>query len=91
MGAMSTARYRYRFYLSPEQERQLARTFGCVRFAYNWALRTRGEAFRERGERVDLAETDRRLTQLKRRAGTRFLSEVSSVPLKQALRHLDRA
>lgn len=28
--------YRYRFYPTPEQVRNLAQTFGCVRFVYNW-------------------------------------------------------
>ena len=30
--------YRYRFYPTDEQKRILARTFGCVRYTYNWAL-----------------------------------------------------
>ncbi len=29
--------YRYRFYPTPEQASELARTFGCVRFVYNRA------------------------------------------------------
>ncbi len=30
--------YVYRFYPTDEQKQILARTFGCVRYAYNWAL-----------------------------------------------------
>ena len=30
--------YKFRFYPTAGQERQLAHTFGCVRFVYNWAL-----------------------------------------------------
>ncbi|HEX9414435.1 MAG TPA: helix-turn-helix domain-containing protein [Ktedonobacterales bacterium] len=33
--------YRYRFYPTPEQAAVLARTFGCARYVYNWALRLR--------------------------------------------------
>lgn len=84
-------RYRYRFYPTAGQEEQLARTFGCVRYVYNWALSMRSEAFGRRSERISYAETDRRLTTLKRQEGISFLSEVSSVPLKQGLRHLERA
>ncbi len=84
-------RYKYRFYPTPGQERQLAHTFGCVRYVYNWALGMKSEAFRERAERISYPETDKRLTTLKREEGTSFLSEVSSVPLKQGLRHLDKA
>lgn len=35
---------RFRFYPTPEQEHILARTFGCVRYVYNWALRLRTDA-----------------------------------------------
>jgi putative transposase len=35
---MSTVKraYRYRFYPTDEQKQQLARTFGCCRYVYNW-------------------------------------------------------
>lgn len=69
----------------------LARQFGCVRYVYNWALGMKSEAFRERAEKISYAETDKRLTQLKREPETEWLQEVSSVPLQQALRHLDKA
>jgi putative transposase len=85
------ARYCYRFYPTPEQEVQLARTFGCVRYVYNWALAMKQDALRQRTEKVSYAETDRRLTAHKRQEETAWLREVPSVPLKQALRHLDKA
>ncbi len=84
-------RYKYRVYPTPEQEQQLARTFGCVRYVYNWALGMKQEAFKESAERISYPETDKRLTMLKQQQETSFLSEVSSVPLKQGLRHLDKA
>jgi putative transposase len=54
-------------------------------------LAMKQEAFRERAERISYPETDKRLTALKQQEETSFLSEVSSVPLKQGLRHLDKA
>jgi putative transposase len=85
-------RYRYRFYPTPQQEQQLTRMFGCVRYVYNWALLDmKQEAFKERAERISYPETDKRLTTLKREDETAFLSGVSSVALKQGLRHLDKA
>ena len=37
---MKTKRaYRYRVYPTAEQMYQLAQTFGCVRFVYNWLRR----------------------------------------------------
>jgi putative transposase len=88
---MPQARFRYRIEPNAEQRQMLARQFGCVRYVYNWALAAKSEAFRERAEKISYAETDRRLTQLKREPETKWLQEVSSVPLQQALRHLDKA
>jgi putative transposase len=84
-------RYRYRFYPTSKQEQQLARTFGCARYVWNWALGMKQEAFKERAKRISYPETDKSLTGLKQQGETSFLSEVSSVPLKQGLRHLDKA
>ncbi|HEX6799254.1 MAG TPA: transposase, partial [Ktedonobacterales bacterium] len=83
--------YRYRCYPTPAQAAVLARTFGCARFVYNWALRLRTDAYYERQERVSYADTSAALTLLKREPETAWLNEVSSVPPQQALRHLDRA
>ncbi|MER3466333.1 MAG: transposase, partial [Armatimonadota bacterium] len=38
-------RWAFRCYLTPEQERILARTFGCCRFVYNHFLAERTAAF----------------------------------------------
>ena len=83
--------YRYRCYPKPEQASVLARTFGCARYVYNWALRLRTDAYYQRQERVSYADTSAALTILKREPETAWLNEVSSVPTQQALRHLDRA
>jgi len=69
----------------------LARTFGCARYVYNWALRLRTDAYYLRHERVSYAATSATLTTLKQQSKTTWLNEVSSVPTQQALRHLDRA
>ena len=83
-------RWTYRCYPTPEQEAILARTFGCARYVYNWALAARTKAFKD-GERMSYADTDRALTVLKRQPETVWLNEVSSVPLQQALRDLQSA
>jgi putative transposase len=82
--------YLYRCYPTPEQARILARTFGCTRFVYNWALRLRTDAYYQRQERVYYADTSAALTALKRQPDYAWLNEVSSVPTQQALRHLDK-
>jgi putative transposase len=67
------------------------RTFGCVRFVYNWALALRSAAYSERHEQLCYQDTSAALTTLKQHPETTWLNEVSSVPIQQALRHLDTA
>jgi putative transposase len=37
--------FKYRFYPTPEQAAELARTFGCVRLVYNKALEEHTRAY----------------------------------------------
>src|SRR5215471_14013220 len=83
--------YKFRFYPTAEQKNILARTFGCARFVYNWALRLRTDAYYQEQKRIYYSETSAQLTQLKQQPEYSWLNEVASVPLQQALRHLDRA
>jgi putative transposase len=83
--------YKFRFYPTPEQEDVLSRTFGCARFVYNHMLRLRTDAWFEKGERLDYNETSAALTQLKKNPEYAWLNDVSSVPIQQALRHLQQA
>jgi putative transposase len=83
--------YKYRFYPTPDQADELARTFGCVRLVYNKALQERTHAYAVEGRRVSYVESSARLTEWKRSGDYDFLSQVSSVPLQQALRHLQTA
>jgi len=83
--------YRFRFYPTPEQEVNLARTFGCARFAYNHMLRLRTDAWFKEQKRIGYHETSARLTAMKKDPEFVWLNEVSSVPVQQALRHLQTA
>jgi putative transposase len=83
--------YRYRVYPTPEQARNLAQTFGCTRFVYNWALHTRLRAYFDHGKKLSTKDLSAALPALKKAEGTAWLRDVSSVPLQQALRHLDAA
>lgn len=76
-------------YPTEEQARQLARTFGCVRFVYNWGLSTRKHAYFHEGRSLSSNDLAAMLPALK--AQYPWLAEVSSVPVQQALRHLERA
>lgn len=83
--------YRYRFYPTPEQRLNLAQTFGCVRYVYNWALRLRSDAYHTEGKTLRYGDTSAMLTDLKKDADHVWLNDVSSVPTQQTLRHLEKA
>ena len=89
--SMTTKAYRYRFYPTEEQAQLLARTFGCVRYVYNWGLRLKTDAYYQEGKRLYYVDLSKQLTVLKRQPATIWLNEVSSVSLQQSLAHLDRA
>jgi putative transposase len=88
---MTEKAYRYRFYPTLEQEQLLRRTLGCVRLVYNKALHTRTEGWYQRQERIDYKQTSSMLTDWKKQEDLQFLNEVSSVPLQQGLRNLQKA
>src|SRR5882757_3823307 len=83
--------FKYRFYPTDAQAAELSRTFGCVRKVYNLALAARTEAWTLRQERVNYNQTSALLTGWKKTEELAYLTEVSSVPLQQCLRHLHGA
>ena len=83
--------YKYRVYPTPEQQKLLAQTFGCCRFVYNWALRHKTDAYYNEQKRLYYKDLSERLTTLKKQDDYGWLNNVSSVPLQQALRHLEKA
>src|SRR6266568_6377441 len=87
---MRTA-YRCRAYPDAEQRAVLARTFGCVRLVWNRTLAERHARYAAERNGTSYAETDRALTAMKKDPDLAFLSQVSSVPLQQALRHQHQA
>ncbi|MEU9439045.1 RNA-guided endonuclease TnpB family protein [Streptomyces sp. NPDC048252] len=83
--------FKYRFYPTDEQAAELSRTLGCVRLVYNKALEERTRTWYGERRRISYVQSSAALTQWKKTEGLAFLSEVSSVPLQQALRHLQAA
>jgi putative transposase len=83
--------FKYRFQPTAEQEALLRRTMGCVRLVYNKALDARTSGWYERQERIDFVQTSSMLTSWKKQEDLDFLNEVSSVPLQQGLRNLQKA
>ena len=58
--------YQYRFYPTDEQKRILAQTFGCCRFAYNWGLATRKNAYFQHGQKLTYNDLSAMLPYLKK-------------------------
>lgn len=83
--------YKFRFYPTEQQASVLGRTMGCARYVWNWALAERTRAYRTEGRSVGYHDLSSQLTALKKTPSAAFLSEVSSVPLQQALRHQQAA
>ncbi|MET7784486.1 transposase [Streptomyces sp. NPDC005388] len=80
-----------RFCPTDAQAAGLPRTCGCVRKVCNPALAARTEAWVTRQERVTCRRTPAMLTAWKKTEEPACLNEVSSVPLQQALRHVQAA
>ena len=89
MAATACRAYRYRFYPTVEQKRQLAKTLGCCRFVFNYFLQQRIEAWKNRKKHLAYGDCSALLPPLKEKY--EWLAEISSVCLQQSLRHLDRA
>ena len=83
--------FKYRFYPTSAQRLELAQTFGCTRFVYNWALALRTNSYYQDHVSLSYTDTSNALTKLKKDPEKMWLRAVSSVPLQQGLRHLNTA
>lgn len=83
--------FEYRLYPNSGQTRLFARTFGCVRWVYNFFLRLCIDAYEKTGKKPSCFDCIKMLPELKKQEGTAWLAEVDSNALQQAIRDLDRA
>lgn len=82
--------YKYRIYPTEEQKILFAKTFGCCRFVYNWALNMKITAYQERKETLgNVYLTNLMKSELK--SEHEWLSEINSQSLQSTLRNLDTA
>lgn len=79
--------YKYRIYPTDEQKVLFAKTFGCCRFVYNWALNLKITAYKERKETLgNVYLTNLLKSELK--VEHEWLSEVNSQSLQRSLDRL---
>ena len=83
--------FKYRFSPTSAQRLELAQTFGCTRFIYNWGLALRTNSYYQDNVALSYTDTSNALTKLKKDPEKPWLKQVSSVPLQQGLRHLNTA
>ena len=81
--------YLFRLYPNKHQTTQLLRTFGCVRFVYNYFLMLHITYYEATGEYLSKLDCMSNLPYLK--SIFPFLKECDSIALQQALHHLDDA
>lgn len=83
--------YRYRLYPNKKQRDILARTFGCVRFVYNFFLTMRKQEYQLYYTTVTYNRCSEELTKLKREPDFNWLNDVDSTALQSALDTLNIA
>lgn len=81
--------YKFRIYPNKEQEILIQKTFGCVRFVYNYFLNERIKQYKEIGKSPTRFQQDKSLTVLKKEL--EWLREPDKCALKLALVNLDFA
>lgn len=82
--------YKYRIYPTEEQKVLLAKTFGCCRVVWNWALDVKSTAYKERGENISTNTLINRMkSELKDEK--EWLNEVNSQSLQMSVRNLGTA
>lgn len=79
--------YKYRIYPTDEQKVMLAKTFGCCRYVYNWALDLKEKEYRENKKGISEYNMNARVRHELREAAP-WLGEVSSKALEFAVEDL---
>lgn len=83
--------FEYRIYPDKAQAELIGKTFGCCRWVYNRVLALRGSEYAEHGKASSINSYMKLIPRWKRAEDTKWLADVDSMALQQALRDLDRA
>lgn len=83
--------YKYRLKPNKDQKTFFEKSFGCVRYVYNWSLNLRNEAYQTKGVKLGWVELCKQMTVLKKKKETSWLNEVSNQSLQCAIRNMDVA
>ncbi|MEH7455195.1 IS200/IS605 family element RNA-guided endonuclease TnpB [Gottfriedia acidiceleris] len=78
--------YKFRIYLTKEQETLIAKTIGCSRFVFNHFLGQWNDTYKETGKGLTYNSCSAELTKLKKELV--WLKEVDSIALQSSLKNL---
>jgi putative transposase len=83
--------FKYRIYPNTEQTKQLNQMLGNARFVYNWALKTRIEAYQTDKKSISAFTLMTELTQLKKQTEFKWLNLSVAQSLQQSIVNMERA
>ena len=85
--------YGYKIQIFPNKEQQelIFKSFGCARFAYNWALDKQIKNYENGGKFILDGKLRKEFTQLKKQEEFKWLKEVNNNVTKQAIKDLCKA
>lgn len=86
---MAEKAFKFRLYPNKKQEEQLAKTFGCTRFVYNYYLAKRIELYKLEQKSMNYNACSADLTHLKKEK--EWLKEIDKFALQNSLKDLDKA
>ena len=81
--------YKYRIYPNSTQRVLIHKTFGCVRYIYNWGLEQKVKVYKQENKKLTCFDLSNLMVSLKKE--NEWLSEVSAQALQMSLRNLDCA
>ena len=83
--------YKYRIYPNSYQKKILSKTFGSVRYVYNYFLGLKIDKWKSEELSISYNECSKILTELKNTEEYSWLKEIDSTALQSALKNLDLA
>ena len=83
--------YKVQIFPNEEQKLLMFKSFGCNRFAYNWALNKQQENYKNGGKFINDGDLRKEFTQLKKQEDFKWLKEVNNNVTKQAIKDLCKA
>ena len=81
--------FKYRIYPNKRQKELIQKTFGCVRYVYNYFLDLKQTTYQETKETINSNQMSKLLTQLKKE--NQWLREPDKDALQKSLKNLDMA